>query len=143
MSWVIDGNNLLGRAGVSRDSADSKRQLVGALARFARAKQTKVDCYFDGPEPDHFGRHLGRVSVVFGGSRTADELIVKKVAKGSGWKVVTADRALAARIKRRQVEIIDPGAFMAELESLPQGEESVAGDEWLAYFSDPKNRNVF
>jgi len=143
MSWVIDGNNLLGRAGASRDAAGSKRQLIRALANFARAKRTKVACYFDGSEPEHFGRHLGSVSVIFSGARPADDLIAKKVAAGSGWKVVTADRALAARIQRRQVEVVDPGGFMAELESLPQGEERVAGEEWLAYFSDPKNRNVF
>jgi predicted RNA-binding protein with PIN domain len=143
MSWVIDGNNLLGRAGASRDAADSKRQLVRALANFARAKRTKVACYFDGPEPEHFGRHLGSVTVNFSGARSADDLIAKKVATGSGWKVVTADRALAARIRRRQVEVVDPGGFMAELESLPQGEERGGGEEWLAWFSDPKNRNVF
>jgi predicted RNA-binding protein with PIN domain len=143
MSWVIDGNNLLGRAGASRDAADSKRQLVRALAGFARVKRTKVACYFDGPEPEHFGRHLGSVSVIFSGARSADELIAKKVATGTGWKVVTADRALATRIRRRQVEVVDPSGFMADLESLPQGEEHSGGDEWLAWFSDPKNRNVF
>jgi predicted RNA-binding protein with PIN domain len=143
MSWVIDGNNLLGRAGAPRDAADSKRQLIRALANFARAKRTKVACYFDGHEPEHFGWHLGSVTVIFSGSRSADDLIVKKVATGSGWKVVTADRALAARIKRRHVDVVGPGAFMAELESLPQREERVASEEWLAWFSDPKNRNVF
>jgi hypothetical protein len=143
MSWVIDGNNLLGRAGASRDAADSKRQLLRALANFARARRTKVACYFDGSEPENFGRHLGSVSAIFSGSRSADDLIVRKVATGSGWKVVTADRALAARIKRREVDVVDPGGFLAELESLPQGEEGVAGEEWLEWFSDPKNRNVF
>ncbi|MEA2338590.1 MAG: hypothetical protein QOE82_2597 [Thermoanaerobaculia bacterium] len=143
MSWVIDGNNLLGRAGASRDASDTKRQLVRSLANFARAKRTKVACYFDGSEPEHFGRHLGSVSVIFSGARSADDLIAKKVAIGSGWKVVTADRGLAVRIQRRQVEIIDPGVFMSELEALPQGEEKVADDEWLAWFADPKNRNIF
>jgi predicted RNA-binding protein with PIN domain len=143
MSWVIDGNNLLGRAGASRDAADSKRQLIRALANFARAKRTKVACYFDGHEPEHFGRHLGSVSVVFSGPRSADDLIVKKVATGSGWKVVTADRGLSSRIQRRQVEVVDPGSFMPELESLPQGEEKFPSDEWVDWFADPKNRNIF
>jgi predicted RNA-binding protein with PIN domain len=143
MSWVIDGNNLLGRAGASRDASDTKRQLVRSLANFARARRTKVACYFDGSEPEHFGRHRGSVSVIFSGARSADDLIAKKVAIGSGWKVVTADRGLAVRIQRRQVEIIDPGVFMSELEALPQGEEKVADDEWLAWFADPKNRNIF
>ncbi len=143
MSWVIDGNNVLGRAGASRDTADTKRQLVRALANFARAKKTKVACYFDGAEPDHFGRHLGAVSVIFSDRRSADDLIVQRVAVGNGWKVVTADRALAARIKRRQVEIVDPAGFIAGMESLPQPEERVADEEWMAWFADPKNRNVF
>lgn len=143
MSWVIDGNNLLGRAGAPRDASDSKRQLVRVLANFARLRRTKVACYFDGSEPKYFGRHFGGVSVIFSERRSADELIANKVATGSGWKVVTADRALANRIRRRQVEIVDPRGFIAELESLPQGEESVAGEEWMAWFSDPKNRNIF
>jgi predicted RNA-binding protein with PIN domain len=143
MSWVIDGNNLLGRAGAARFSADTKRQLVRTLGAFARVNRTKVTCYFDGPEPEHFGKHLGSVSVIFSDARSADDLIIKRVATGSGWNVVTADRALAARIKRREVAIIDPGSFMNELESLPQVEERTAEEEWLAWFSDPKNRNVF
>jgi len=143
MSWVIDGNNLLGRAGAARDTADAKRQLVRSLSAFARANRTKVACYFDGPEPEHFGKSLGSVSVIFSGARSADDLIIKRVATGSGWKVVTADRALSARIKRRQVSVVDPGSFMAELDALPQGEERGGDEEWLAWFSDPKNRNVF
>jgi predicted RNA-binding protein with PIN domain len=143
MSWVIDGNNLLGRAGAPRDAADTKRQLVRSLANFARAKRTKVACYFDGSEPENFGRHLGSVSIIFSGDRSADDLIAKKVGSGSGWKVVTADRGLSARIQRRQVDVVDPGGFMAELEALPKGEEKVAGEEWLAWFADPKNRNIF
>ncbi|MGA8806284.1 MAG: NYN domain-containing protein [Thermoanaerobaculia bacterium] len=143
MSWVVDGNNLLGRAGAARDAADSKRQLIRSLANFARARRTKVACYFDGTEPEHFGRHLGGVSVIFSGARSADDLIANKVATGSGWKVVTADRGLAARIQRRQVEVINPAAFMTELETLPAGEETIAGEEWLTWFSDPKNRNIF
>ncbi len=143
MSWIIDGNNLLGRAGASRDSSESKRELVRALASFARAKRTKVACYFDGSEPEHFGRHLGSVSIVFSGSASADDLIARRVSTGSGWKVVTADRGLAARIKRREVEIVDPSGFMSELERLPRGEEKVAEEEWQTWFSDPKNRNVF
>src|ERR1700686_2634575 len=118
MSWVIDGNNLLGRAGAARDEVDAKRQLVRTLSAFARANRTKVACYFDGPEPDQFGKHLGGVSVIFSGSRSADDLIINRVASGSGWKVVTADRALSARIKRREVSIIHPGALNPVLETL-------------------------
>jgi hypothetical protein len=143
MSWVIDGNNLLGRAGVSRDKAESKRRLVRSLAQFGRARRTKVACYFDGPEPEHFGRFLGGVTVIFSGARSADDLIAARVAEGSGWKVVTSDRGLSNRVRRRQVEIVEPAAFLAEVDALPEGEERGGDEEWLAWFSDPKNRNVF
>ena len=140
MSWVIDGSNLLGSA---RTDVASKRRLVQALAQFARARHTKVICTFDGNEPEHFGANLGRVKVVFSGARSADELIAKQVASGSGWKVVTSDRALGARIKRRTVEIVDASTFLRELESLPQSDSTSSADDWAAYFADPKNRNIF
>lgn len=143
MPWVIDGNNLLGRSGAPRDAADAKRQLVRALARFARARRTKVVCAFDGSAPEHFGTHLGGVTVVFGGERSADDVIAKKVAHGDGWKVVTDDRGLASRIGGRRVEVVSARAFVAELESLPQEETGSSEGDWMSYFSDPKNRNVF
>lgn len=140
MSWIIDGSNLLGHA---RADVGAKRSLLKLLARFARARRTRVVCLFDGIEPEHFGAKLGSVSVVFSGARSADELIAKRVAHGSGWKVVTSDRGLAARVKRREVEIVGTTAFQRELESLPADETGEPAEDWLAYFADPENRNVF
>ena len=140
MSWVIDGSNLLGQA---RADVAAKRKLVQALAQFARARRTKVICLFDGGEPEHFGAQLGGVRVVFSGARTADDLIAKQVASGSGWKVVTSDRALAARVKRRTLQVVEASSFLRELESLPRSESTGSAKDWSAYFSDPKNRNIF
>lgn len=140
MSWVVDGSNVLG---ASRADAAAKRKLLQALARFARAKRTRVICTFDGGEPEHFGRHLGGVSVQFSGAKPADELIEKRVEAGN-WKVVTSDRALASRVRRRAVEIVAPSELLHELESLPVSEEErVTAEDWEAYFEDPKNRNLF
>ena len=143
MPWLIDGNNVLGRHGAPRAAADAKRQLVRALARFARAKRTKVVCYFDGDEPEHFGKSLGNVKVVFSGARSADELIAKAVAGGDGWNVVTDDRALASRIRGRRTDVVGVRQFTSELERLPAEEPGASEDDWMSYFSDPKNRNVF
>ncbi len=139
MSWVVDGSNVLGQA---RADAASKRRLVQALVQLARAKRTKIVCMFDGDEPEHFGKQLGGVSVVFSGAQPADDLIAERVSSGSGWKVVTSDRALADRIRRRGVEVVETPALLHELENLGPSEEVPAAD-WAAYFSDPKNRNVF
>jgi hypothetical protein len=141
---VVDGNNLLGRIGTPRPDTESKRMLVRMLAAFARAERTRVVCAFDGDEPEHFGRDLGAVTVVFSGRASADDVIAHRVGRGSGWKVVTADRALAARVGRRAVTVVEPLRFMRMLESLPAEQEvPAAAEDWLAYFSDPKNRADF
>jgi predicted RNA-binding protein with PIN domain len=143
MPYLIDGSNVLGQWRVDRESVEAKRQLVKGLADLARARSTSVICIFDGPAPEAFARHLGRVSVIFSGRRSADELIAERAAGGSGWKVVTADRQLASRTAGRRVDIIEPRRFLAELEAMAQaaGESQDAGD-WQDWFSDPKNRNV-
>src|ERR1043165_5403026 len=94
MPYIVDGSNVLGTA---RAVIAAKRDLVRDLGRFARAKRTRVVCVFDGDEPEPFGKHLGGVSVVFSGARSADDLIVPRGAAGNGRKVVTSARAPAAR----------------------------------------------
>ena len=140
MPWIVDGSNVLG---VARAATDTKRELVRHLGRFARAKKTRVVCIFDGDAPEHFGTHLGGVSVVFSGPRSADDLIVARVANGRGWNVVTSDRALGARVGGRNVTVVDPRRLLAEIEALPADEARGSADDWIGYFSDPKNRNVF
>lgn len=140
MPYVVDGSNVLGAA---RAATEAKRGLVRDLGRFARAKRTRVVCVFDGVEQEPLGKHLGGVSVVFSGAREADDLIAARVATGTGWKVVTSDRALAGRVGGRRVEVIDPRRLLAEIETLPPSEERGGPDDWMGYFSDPKNRNVF
>ena len=142
MPWLIDGSNVLGVMRVDRQSDDSKRALLGQLARFARVRRTRVTCIFDGPEPPSFGRHLGGATAVFSGARSADELIVERAANGRGWTVVTSDRGLAVRVQRRQVSVVPPAALIRELQDLPPGDEG-GGEDWATWFSDPKNRMDF
>jgi YacP-like NYN domain len=142
MPWLIDGSNVLGAMRVDRQGEEGKRGLVRLLAGFARAKRTRVTCIFDGPEPPSFARHLGSVTVAFSGPRSADELIAERAANGRGWNVVTNDRGLAARVRRRDVEVVAPNVFIRQMEEAASGEESVS-DDWDAYFSDPKNRLKF
>lgn len=142
MPWLIDGSNVLGAMRLDRHGDDSKRRLAQLLGGFARARKTRVTCVFDGPEPASFGKTLGSVSIVFSGSRTADDLIVERASQGRGWSVVTADAALAARVKRRQVDVVAPAALIAEMESLVTGETD-AGTDWDDWFSDPGNRMKF
>jgi uncharacterized protein YaiI (UPF0178 family) len=142
MPWLIDGSNVLGAMRVDRHNDESKRGLVRLLASFARAKRTRVTCVFDGPEPASFARHLGAVNVAFSGARSADELIVERARNGRGWSVVTSDRGLAQRVQRREVQVVQPVQFIREMEQSAGGEAEV-NDDWVAYFSDEKNRTKF
>lgn len=142
MPYLIDGSNLLGAMRLDRHGDESKRNLVRLLASFARAKRTRVSCIFDGPEPASFAKHLGAVTVTFSGGRSADDVIAERAAAGRGWSVVTSDRGLAARVRRRDVEIVAPAHFVRELEAMPSGDQT-AEEDWAAYFSDPKNRLKF
>lgn len=139
MPWLVDGSNVLG---ADRLDDEAKRRLVRGLASFARAKRTKVTCVFDGPEPASFARHLGAVTVVFSGGRTADDVIAERARQGRGWSVATSDRGLSARVARRQVEIVAPAVLIREIEAAPSSDSDPSGD-WEAYFSDPKNRMKF
>ena len=142
MPWLIDGSNVLGVMHVDRHGEEGKRGLVRLLAGFARANRTRVTCVFDGPEPASFARHLGAVSVVFSAGRSADDVIAERAANGRGWSVVTSDRGLAARVQRRQVEIVAPTTFIRQMETAGSPEKDIA-DDWDAYFSDDKNRLKF
>lgn len=143
MPFLIDASNLLGAMQVDRTSEESKRRLVTLLASFARARKTRVTCIFDGPEPPSFARYLGAVTVAFSGSRPADDLIAERAAQGRGWSVVTSDRGLAARVQRRQVEIVAPVTFIREMEQAAASDDNQPSDDWVAYFSDDSNRMKF
>jgi uncharacterized protein YaiI (UPF0178 family) len=142
MPWLIDGSNVLGAMHVDRHGDEGKRGLVRLLAGFARANKTRVTCVFDGPEPASFGKLLGAVTVAFSAGRSADDLIAERAAQGRGWSVVTSDRGLAARVQRRQVEVIAPAVFIRQMETAASSESEIA-DDWDAYFSDEKNRTKF
>jgi predicted RNA-binding protein with PIN domain len=142
MPWLVDGSNVLGAMRVDRHDDRAKRELVRLLAGFARAKRTRVTCVFDGPEPASFGKHLGSVTVVFSGGRSADEVIVERASTGRGWSVATSDRELAARVQRREVTVVQATAMLREIEASASGEEGGEVD-WADYFADQGNRMKF
>jgi hypothetical protein len=141
--YLIDGSNLLGRAGVDRHAVEEKRRLIPRLAAFGRSAKTKVICFFDGVRPDAFSTSLGGLQIVFSGSRPADDLIVER-ARGSREpvRIVTSDQELAARARGRQITVLHTREFIPLLEA---GERETTPREvdWEEYFSDPNNREAF
>ncbi|HEY5610524.1 MAG TPA: NYN domain-containing protein [Thermoanaerobaculia bacterium] len=145
MSTLVDGSNLLGRLRLDRHSVEAKRALAQRLASFARSNRTRVLCFFDGEAPDAFATSLGALTIRFSKERSADDLIaadVDRAPRGSRIRVVTSDATLAARVTRRNVEVIDADAFARILESADAESNSDSPADWEEYFSNPKNRNL-
>jgi predicted RNA-binding protein with PIN domain len=103
MPLLIDGSNLLHRLPTSSRSRAAVRTLVLEATRHERMSVVVV---FDGPPtlgaPDH--EALGRVTIVYSGAASADDVIVGRLPAGRSarqWVVVTDDRALAGRARQR------------------------------------------
>lgn len=103
MPIILDGNNLLHRLGKGDRSRDGVRRQVLEATRYESVSVTVV---FDGPAPTGAPprESLGRVTIVYSGSKSADDVIVGMVPTGPSatqWSVVTDDRGLAVRVKDR------------------------------------------
>jgi len=148
VSDLIDGNNLLGQKGVTRET------LVRELADLARAKRRRLTVVFDGP-PEH-GRpkvqQLGDVTIVYAAPRSADEEIIRRVREARdprGVTVVTDDRVLSESVDAAGGRT-QPVASFRQTGSLRLRQKAAQGDEkrepggnpadWARWFSDPRNR---
>jgi hypothetical protein len=101
MPLVVDGNNLLHRLPRADRSRDAVRREVLDATRHETMSVTVV---FDGPPPAGAPEResLGRVTVVYSGSRSADDVIVGILPPGGAakqWAVITDDRGLADRVR--------------------------------------------
>ena len=101
MPFLIDGNNLMYALPAGRRSRSDVRQIMLGLARHERISITLV---FDGPPetgvPDR--ENLGRVTVVYSGSLSADDVLIRQIPGGAAaqsWTVITDDRELRVRAR--------------------------------------------
>lgn len=149
MPYLVDGHNLLGRL-AGAPGRQSPQALISILAGRLRANVLSVTVVFDGsPASGPTRLTLGRLRVVYASPASADDAIVDIVGRSGSpreWTVVTADRGLASRVR-------DCGARTMSLEEFegrfapesPEDRKSPAGssvDDWAAYFSDERNRNL-
>lgn len=148
MADLVDGNNLMGRLGGTREG------LVRELAELARRKRRKLTVVFDGPPGPGRPRvqALGDVTIVYAAPRSADDEIVRRVREARdprGVTVITDDRTLASSVDAagaRTSSVADftrtakarLAAAQAEEDRPPGGPVSVR--EWERWFSDPKNK---
>ncbi|MEJ2368494.1 MAG: NYN domain-containing protein [Acidobacteriota bacterium] len=125
MSWYLDGNNLMGRAGNGSNKDDREIFLARLLENHLPKSCIIV---FDGPSFSRSGAaeiRRGRVRVVFSERRSADDVIVERVRKGD--RVVSADAELLARAKLRGATPVSPAEFFSC--PGPRGRGGEAGEE--------------
>ena len=102
---LIDGHNLIGRAGnLSLDEEETSRELLlRRLAAFASGRGDKVAVVFDSERPGASkAGSFGNVRVIYASSRlTADGEILRRLNAGNARSttVVTSDGALARQFR--------------------------------------------
>jgi uncharacterized protein YaiI (UPF0178 family) len=145
MPILLDGNNLLHRlAKADRSRGAVRRQVLEAT----RHETISVTVVFDGPPPGGAPEResLGRATVVYSCSRSADDVIVGMIPAGSRarqWTVVTDDRGLAERVKDRGGGVRSlaqwRGRRTRSTPARPRVESKLSSGEiaeWEAFFSN-------
>lgn len=124
--WLVDGFNviqvgLLGgqdREGWWRE--ERRRQLLALAGRLAGPDE-EVVVVFDGPRPADTAPEGAGAQAVF--APDADAWLLARVRDGAAAaeriRVVTADRSLAERARRRGAEVVAPREFLARCEGPP------------------------
>jgi hypothetical protein len=146
VAYFLDGNNLIGTERGGAASEEDQAALVREVSDRLRLTRARVVLFFDGA-----GRPLalGALSVRFAGAVSADEAILRDVARSKPPEeatVVTADRALARHARDAGAKTLSPAEFWARFgrESRPASgrtpESPVDVDEWVRWFEDETNR---
>ena len=152
MPYLIDGHNLIPKAGLRLDSPDDEMELVSILQEFARLKRREVEVYFDGAPTGHAGmRSFGAVKAHFiRAGQSADSAIrarLNKMGKAAkNWIVVSSDREVQSAARVNHADFISSETFVKELKaamkSSPKadtGDKKLSArevDEWLKLFRD-------
>ena len=133
MPWLIDAANL-GGVLVGAAGARNPEAILAALLPWARERKNVV-VIFDGPEPANFARRLGGVEIVWSGTRSADEVITKrlatiagKTASGKGakaWTVITNDQSLARACRDLGAQV-EPASIFAKQSIRPKPKSKAA-----------------
>lgn len=146
MPYFLDGNNLIGLArGTARPPEEDRQTLVAEVAERLRRTRARAVLFFDGST--NRSSSLGNLEIreVLGAS--ADDAIVAGVERARNPReilVVTADRALARRVRETGGKTLTPQEFWQRFGT--RGERprpdsaKVNVDEWIRYFEDEKNR---
>jgi len=151
---LVDGNNLLHNLPGGLRRRDEVRRLNLDLVR---RESTRVIVVFDGPPPTGTPARemLGRLTIVYSGSRSADDVIIGYLPQGAGarqWVVVTDDLGLRTQARQRGAEVRSVGTWRAKGQTSEGGHKSKPGAaaghkaklspaevaDWKRYFSSKR-----
>ena len=151
MPYLVDGNNLAHALGLSIGGLADRETCARMVASFCRTRGARATVVFDGRGPggarDSTLTH--RVTVLYSGSRSADDVILRLVSdsKAPGdFTVVTSDKSLGDKSRHRGASVerahefskrLNRGAREGEPPEKPSARASREEiDAWLAVF-DP------
>ena len=144
MPYLIDGNNLMPVVG-----AQTRKDLLETVARFALAKKVKVSVVFDGAEEDFFpdGSSFKGVKIFYSRFGSDADTRIKNFVESSKERrtliVVTSDRALGDYCRRVAAKVVRAQDFRHKLEEARQigiektrldGVKSEELADWMRYF---------
>lgn len=155
MSYLIDGNNLIGRSSdFQLKSPFSRELLIKELLAFQKKKNIKITIVFDGTPDEHLNRQflsLGKMEIIFAGRKiSADTRILQIIHKSmdpASITLVSSDKKLTDRARNLNAKIMKCHQFRKKLRTMKIGplekiEPKLSPDEikeWMDYFKTPEN----
>jgi predicted nucleic acid-binding protein len=116
MPWLLDGNNVAG--------GNDREKVRRAALELAHREKLRLLVFFDGAPPPGVPEQekLGAVEIRY--VPNADSAILAFLAqRPAGVKLVTGDRALAAKAKGLGAEVVAPSSFWRKAQkAAPAGE---------------------
>jgi len=149
MPYLIDGHNLIPRAGLRLDSLDDELELIRLLQEFCRLNRVQAEVYFDNAQAGQPSKKKhGRVTAHFVRKPDiADDAIYQRIRKlglsAKNWTVVSSDRRVQAEARSARAKVISSDEFAQQVRLTLQNKPPSAGEsamseqelkEWLDLF---------
>ncbi|MCL5123213.1 MAG: NYN domain-containing protein [Deltaproteobacteria bacterium] len=158
MTFIIDGNNLIGRKITADPKWRSvKENLVLKIVKYVAATRKKVKIVFDGIEEANYpdGTVFKGVQIFYAKpGKTADERIknmIRNISYARDVTVVSSDRELKSFVSSKGAKVISREVFRSELAKLNLREEKEIKEsnpkienvsEWLEFFGMKREQQV-
>ena len=130
MPYLVDGNNLAHALGLVSGGLPDRESCTRAVAVFCRTQGAKATLVFDGKAAGgpHPPARTDRVDLVFSGSSSADEVILRMISSSKtprDFTVVTSDKSLGDKARHRGATVERAHEFARRLDR-PRGKKGAA-----------------